>query len=289
MNGKRWKHWRNTRKFIRVLEKLGVDFSDSGDNTDEKSWVNRILEQAAWVSDAGYSSRLLKTQAQINALHSQINPHFLYNTLEMIRSQALDRDVPEIADMAETLANMFRYNIGQPQSLATFEQELENVKNYFLIQQYRFQNRFELQIDIDSEDSEILECQIPRLTIQPIVENAVHHGLERRSGKGMVRISAFLTEQRLIIRISDDGAGMSRTQAEALREKLNAGMDGIITSGTRHGIALVNINERLKLYFGEEYGLSFSSAEQCGTIVELILPRKVEKTFKNSTEKVMES
>ena len=289
MNGKRWKHWRNTRKFIRVLEKLGVDFSDSGDNTDEKSWVNRILEQAAWVSDAGYSSRLLKTQAQINALHSQINPHFLYNTLEMIRSQALDRDVSEIADMAETLANMFRYNIRQPQSLATFEQELENVKNYFLIQQYRFQNRFELQIDIDSEDSEILECQIPRLTIQPIVENAVHHGLERRSGKGMVRISAFLTEQRLIIRISDDGAGMSRTQAEALREKLNAGMDGIITSGTRHGIALVNINERLKLYFGEEYGLSFSSAEQCGTIVELILPRKVEKTFKNSTEKVMES
>ncbi len=289
MNGKRWKHWRNTRKFIRVLEKLGVDFSDSGDNTDEKSWVNRILEQAAWVSDAGYSSRLLKTQAQINALHSQINPHFLYNTLEMIRSQALDRDVPEIADMAETLANMFRYNIGQPQSLATFEQELENVKNYFLIQQYRFQNRFELQIDIDSEDSEILECQIPRLTIQPIVENAVHHGLERRSGKGMVRISAFLTEQRLIIRISDDGAGMSRTQAEALREKLNAGMDGLITSGTRHGIALVNISERLKLYFGEEYGLSFSSAEQCGTIVELTLPRKVEKTFKNSTEKVMES
>ena len=289
MNGKRWKHWRNTRKFIRVLEKLGVDFSDSGDNTDEKSWVNRILEQAAWVSDAGYSSRLLKTQAQINALHSQINPHFLYNTLEMIRSQALDRDVPEIADMAETLANMFRYNIGQPQSLATFEQELENVKNYFLIQQYRFQNRFELQIDIDSEDSEILECQIPRLTIQPIVENAVHHGLERRSGKGMVRISAFLTEQRLIIRISDDGAGMSRTQAEALREKLNAGMDGLITSGTRHGIALVNISERLKLYFGEEYGLSFSSAEQCGTIVELTLQRKVEKTFKNSTEKVMES
>ena len=289
MNGKRWKHWRNTRKFIRVLEKLGVDFSDSGDNTDEKSWVNRILEQAAWVSDAGYSSRLLKTQAQINALHSQINPHFLYNTLEMIRSQALDRDVPEIADMAETLANMFRYNIGQPQSLATFEQELENVKNYFLIQQYRFQNRFELQIDIDSEDSEILECQIPRLTIQPIVENAVHHGLERRSGKGMVRISAFLTEQRLIIRISDDGAGMSRTQAEALREKLNAGMDGLITSGTRHGIALVNISERLKLYFGEEYGLSFSSAEQCGTIVKLTLPRKVEKTFKNSTEKVMES
>ena len=135
----------------------------------------------------------------------------------------------------------------------------------------------------------ILECQIPSLIIQPIVENAVHHGLERRSGKGMVRISAFLTEQRLIIRISDDGAGMSRTQAEALREKLNAGMDGLITSGTRHGIALVNISERLKLYFGEEYGLSFSSAEQCGTIVELTLPRKVEKTFKNSTEKVMES
>ncbi len=105
----------------------------------------------------------------------------------------------------------------------------------------------------------------------------------------MVRISAFLTEQRLIIRISDDGAGMSRTQAEALREKLNVGMDGLITSGTRHGIALVNISERLKLYFGEEYGLSFSSAEQCGTIVELTLPRKVEKTFKNSTEKVMES
>ena len=103
---------------------MGVDFTCPKPDGRPEAWVKTVLEQAAWLSDSEYSSRLLKTQAQINALYSQINPHFLYNTLELIRSQALDRGVGEIAEMAEILANMFRYNISHPKKLATLSQEI---------------------------------------------------------------------------------------------------------------------------------------------------------------------
>ena len=120
----RIRNYRRERQFIASLKRLGVDFTCPKPDGRPEAWVKTVLEQAAWLSDSEYSSRLLKTQAQINALYSQINPHFLYNTLELIRSQALDRGVGEIAEMAEILANMFRYNISHPKKLATLSQEI---------------------------------------------------------------------------------------------------------------------------------------------------------------------
>lgn len=275
----RIRNYRRERQFIASLKRLGVDFTCPKPDDRPETWVKTVLEQAAWLSDSEYSSRLLKTQAQINALYSQINPHFLYNTLELIRSQALDRGVGEIAEMAEILANMFRYNISHPKKLATLSQEMENVKNYFLIQQYRFQDRFTLEELFDQEDEALMNCLIPRLSLQPIVENAVYHGLEQKPGKGTVQIRIFLTDERMVIRIADNGVGMSPDTAGRLRAALRQGVPYAGDGQDRRGIAIGNINQRLKLYYGEEYGLSFSSVEKSGTIVEMTVPRQYEADY----------
>ena len=275
-NGKSWRNrlevWGGRRKFIRKLENLGVDFSGAAKAPDMENWFRSTLEQISWATDTHYSSDLLRTQAQINALYNQINPHFLYNTLEMIRGQALIRDAEEIADMAETLSVMFRYNISNPEELATLEQEIGNVRNYFKIQQYRFGSRFRLAEDFDHNDPELMNCRIPRLSLQPLVENAISHGLEPKLGGGTVRITAFLTDSRVVVRVADDGIGMSVEQADKIREALRQGTRYQMDPGARHGIAIVNINKRLKLYYGEEYGLSLSSVEGEGTIMEMTAP-----------------
>ena len=169
----------------------------------------------------GYSrqelaSEMLKTQAQMNSLQSQINPHFLYNTLESIRSKALLRDEEEIATMIETLARLFRYNISQRNTESSILDELENVKNYVRIQNYRFRDKFTLKLELDDLGELPENYMMPTLTLQPIVENAIHHGLEPKISPGTILIRGFLTQSKLILQIRDDGVGMSSDQLDAL-------------------------------------------------------------------------
>ena len=121
---------------------------------------------------------MLVKQAELNALQNQINPHFLYNTLECIRGKAMVQGAEQIANMTEALSAFFRYSISIQENLVTLEQELQNTKNYFLIQKYRFGNRFHLRIFL-VEESEAGEYLMPKMTLQPIVENAIFHGLEK--------------------------------------------------------------------------------------------------------------
>lgn len=269
---KKWESYQGKKRFLRRMEEVGVDFSGLYICEDPEKWFRDSLEEISQATDLTYSSDLLRTQAQISVLYNQINPHFLYNTLEMIRGLALVRNADEIADMAEILSVMFRYSISNPEEMASFAQELDNVCHYFRIQEYRFGGRFSLVQEVDRSDQELMRCRIPRLSLQPIVENAVVHGLEPKLEGGSVRISAFLTEERMIIRIADNGVGMTMEQSDKLREILRQGAIPHGTGGARHGIALVNINKRLKLYYGEEYGLSFSSVSGEGTIVEMFVP-----------------
>ena len=234
----------------------------------ENQKVNEILTSTQLFN-------LNKRQAQYLALQNQINPHFLYNTLDGIRSEALIAGVDHVAEMTEALASFFRYTISRDESLVSVEEELENCRTYFKIQQYRFGERIQLLIDCEEENrEEILQCRIPKLTLQPILENSIIHGTELRLGQGTQTIHLMLTGSRLLIRVSDDGVGMDERTLEELNQKLGCSGDQLTASERekKGGIALYNVNHRIHLIYGEEYGLHVFSAENIGTDVEISIP-----------------
>jgi two-component system sensor histidine kinase YesM len=218
-----------------------------------------------------------KRQAQFLALQNQINPHFLYNTLEGIRSEALLAGLDNVASMTEALSTFFRYTISNVENLVTLEQELENTRNYFFIQQFRFGNRMALDVVIDDDDKqEVLSYRIPKLTLQPIVENCIIHGLECQMGQGLLRIHIETTQSRLLVTISDDGVGMESSVLEKMHRNLSVRSFEYMKRDEHHGgIALVNVNNRIKLLFGEQYGLTVTSQVGVGTDVLISLPRSV--------------
>lgn len=219
-----------------------------------------------------YFSEMLQKQISYVALQNQINPHFLYNTLEAIRSEALSAGTPGIAEMTEKVSRYYRYSISSREDIVTIRDEFSNMEDYFYIQQYRFGNRFRMEKEI--EDSEILRNIVPKLSLQPLVENAIVHGLEQKK-TGTVRVRAFMTDSKIYIVVSDDGIGMSQEKTDALNASLkNLATMAEATSGK--GIALRNVNARLRLCFGEEYGIRVSSAPGCGTDVEALIPRMTE-------------
>ncbi len=215
------------------------------------------------------------------ALQNQINPHFLYNTLEAIRGEAIVSGMENVEKMTEALSTFFRYTISSVENLVTFNEELKNVNDYFLIQKYRFDDRLDLVVHIDEVDKEeIQKYKLPKLILQPIVENCVQHGLERKLGKGIVEISVHMTNTRLVIKISDDGIGIDDKNLAKLNKMLGKFMSetsfepfGNENKKTKGGIALVNVNTRIKLLYGEDYGLRYESVLGSGTDAIIELPR----------------
>ena len=211
---------------------------------------------------------LNKRQAQYLALQNQINPHFLYNTLESIRGEALIAGMDNIADMTEALAKFFRYTITKVENLVSVEEELDNCETYFLIQKYRFGSRLQLHILYEEENREsIMNCKIPKLTLQPILENSIIHGTELKIGTGNLTIQFEQTDKRLIIRISDDGVGMD--EAARLANFSPTPPGGGDTEG---GYGVRNICDRLRIVYGEPYGLFCESTPGKGTRVTVLLP-----------------
>jgi len=233
-----------------------------------------------------YIKEAVDNKAAYEALQSQINPHFLYNILETIRGQALLEDDAKTATMIENLSSFFRYSISQKGSIVTLRDEIENIENYMTIQKYRFRDRFSMEIIITEENQIALDYQVPRLILQPIVENIIVHAFKDVRRGGLIRVEIELLED-LIIRIRDNGIGMNTDTLLELNEKINR--DRMELNGQQklgNGIALQNINIRIKMLYGDEYGLNIFSLLNSGTMVEIILPGKKgkEDLEKNSIE-----
>ena len=235
----------------------------------------RLLERMNDMMDSSELLKLNKRQAQYLALQNQINPHFLYNTLESIRSEALIAGLGSVAEMTEALATFFRYTISKVENLVSVEEEIQNCETYFRIQQYRFGTRLSLSIECDPDDrDEIYCCRLPKLTMQPILENSIIHGTECKIGSGHLTIRLERSGKRLLIRISDDGVGMDEASLARMNERLEKSGRAFASQNTetKGGIALVNVNNRIHLLFGEEYGLHVFSMPGIGTDVEISLP-----------------
>lgn len=221
------------------------------------------------------NEQLQHKQAEVLALQNQINPHFLYNTLEAIRSDALMADCEEIAETTEALATFFRYTISNVQEYVTFSDELDNVENYFTVQQCRFGDKIELELEMENEL--LLEARMPKLILQPLVENAVIHGLEGKLDGGQVKILIENSEDTLFLRVRDNGLGMSEEETDRLNEILSGGSrQSGSEKGKRGGIALRNVNSRIRLMFGDDYGMKIYSKEGVGTECCLTMPLMME-------------
>ena len=235
----------------------------------------RVWECLQQMLDSSELMKLNKRQAQYLALQNQINPHFLYNTLESIRSEALVGGLTALAEMTEALASFFRYTISKVENLVSVEEELQNCETYFKIQRYRFAERLQLTIQCDSGDrEEIYNCRLPKLTMQPILENSIIHGTECKIGTGHLNIRLERTGKLLLIRISDDGVGMDEQTLARMNAQLQKSVRAVASQDAREkgGIALRNVNNRIHLLFGEEYGLRVFSMPGVGTDVEILLP-----------------
>jgi len=217
-----------------------------------------------------FTANMLKKQAELDALQSQINPHFLYNTLESIRGLAMACNASEIQVMTKALADLFRYSISTKGNLVELREELKNTENYLTIQQYRFNNKFIIQNKIDEDTLDII---VPKLLIQPLVENAIIHGLEAKMGKGTITLMGYKTQNRLIINIKDDGVGLENSEVTRINTALVNGEECIkIDNRSKRSIGIANVNMRIRMLFGDEYGVRLYSTKGYGTNVEVQCP-----------------
>ncbi len=210
--------------------------------------------------------RLLK-KAQAVALQSQINPHFLNNTLDTINWTAISLlgRKNEISEMTTALSRMLRAVLENTDTIIPMKVEIEHCMNYLKIQQKRYRGKFDVCWNIPAE---VYQCKIIRVVLQPIVENAIYHGIKPLTNKGMIDIRARLVEDKLEICIADNGLGMSKEKLDELKQNM---MSDMIRESSHIGV--VNVNQRLKIYFGEEYGLDVESVEGVGTAVTIRLPQ----------------
>ena len=206
-----------------------------------------------------------KRKSEFDTLQSQINPHFLYNPLDIIVWMIENEQKAEAVKVVTALARFFRISLSKGRSIIPVKDELEHVRNYLMIQQMRFKNKFTYQIE---SEPETLNLASLKLMLQPLVENAIYHGMEFMDGDGEILVRAFLEEGELIFTISDNGLGMTEEQVNGLLKE-----NTVHASSKRgSGIGVKNVNERIRLYFGEQYGLSIESEPDEGTTIRIHLP-----------------
>lgn len=215
-----------------------------------------------------YKLEYAKKQTEMIAYKNQINPHFMYNTLECLRGMALYRGEKEIAKLTEAMSRMFRYNV-KGDELVTVKQMLQSIKDYAVIIDYRFMGKITVEINAD-EDAHPLK--LPKMIVQPFVENAVRHGLQPKIEKGRVVLSVSADPESMSIIIADDGMGMSDEELARQQAKVHTGKDNEADWDSRE-VGIQNVARRLRLFYGDDFSLTFSRNGTAGTKVALVLPR----------------
>nr|WP_281380431.1 sensor histidine kinase [Gracilibacillus halotolerans] len=199
-------------------------------------------------------------------LASQINPHFLYNTLEMIRMKALMNKDPEVAQLVKMLSKMMRSSLERTDRLISIEKETELISYYLQIQQMRFGEDFSYHVEVEET---LKKYYILPLIIQPLVENAMIHGLEAKEDRGFIRIVLLERKDFLEIEVTDNGVGIPRDTLKEIQERMD--VETYQSEGNR--IGLHNVQQRIKLYHGKDYGLTIESIHGLGTTVHMKLPK----------------
>ncbi|ETI70156.1 cache domain-containing sensor histidine kinase [Neobacillus vireti] len=255
-------------RLIKKVEKGNLEVSYQPRYKDEigslgQSFNNMILQLKKLINESIEKQTLLQ-EAEIKTLRAQINPHFLYNTLETISAIAKLKDVKVVSEMSIALGEMMRYSIHKEKQFVKLEEDLRLLNHYLFIQMVRFQDKFTVAIHVEEPAKELY---LPPLLIQPIIENAINHGLEMKLGEGELIIDIFIEQDFLVIKVKDDGLGMDEA---TLANICNLTHD---TKDANHtGIGMENVIRRIELFFGSKYGVLIESKIDCGTTVTIRLP-----------------
>ncbi|WP_035299164.1 sensor histidine kinase [Brevibacillus thermoruber] len=209
-----------------------------------------------------------KRKSELEVLQAQINPHFLYNTLNsVVRMVGIGKNEDVITTIT-ALSKLFRISLSKGKNIITVQEELEHVRNYLVIQKMRYKNKFTYEI---TAQEEVLPCRTLKLLLQPIVENAIYHGIEPMAEQGKITVTAEMADGSVLFRVRDNGLGIPPHVLEQIGS-------GQIKSKDGSGVGIKNVHERIRLFFGEAYGLSIESDEETGTTVTIRIPMMTEET-----------
>lgn len=207
-----------------------------------------------------------KRKSELKALQSQINPHFLYNTLDSIIWMAEGKKNEEVVLMTASLARLLRQSISNEDEVVPIANEVEYARGYLTIQKMRYKDKLEFQIEVDSS---ILYIPLIKLVLQPIIENAIYHGLKYKESKGLLIVKGFMKDGNAVLQVIDDGVGMDEETLAHIYDKHKVNYHS-------NGVGVYNVQKRLKLYYGEDYGITYTSELGKGTTATITIPGRQE-------------
>ena len=224
-----------------------------------ENMVERLIKQI----EKNTEQEKQRRRTEFALLQAQINPHFLYNTLDTIVWLIESEEINEAVKMVASLSNYFRFTLSRGKNVITIEEEEQHVRSYLEIQQMRYRDLMDYEIDIPDQLKKFI---LPKLTLQPLVENALYHGIKNRRRKGFIRLTGKAVNGRIILEVTDEGRGMTEERLAEVRASL--------TEGTNEGFGLRTVHQRIQILFGPEYGLSLESTLDVGTKVIVTIPMK---------------
>ena len=226
--------------------------------------LNAMIDKINELLDQVTTEQIRLRKAEFELLQAQINPHFLYNTLDTIVWLAEAGDQKRVVSMVGNLSDFFRTSLNQGKDIISIREELAHVRSYLEIQQVRYQDILRYEITVPED---LYEYKIPKITIQPLVENALYHGIKNKRGQGTITVSGKRNENGFVLYVRDNGIGMTQERLKEVR----AGIQKLSYTG-KEIYGLYNVNERIRLNFGETYGISIESTYGEGTCVSISLP-----------------
>lgn len=237
-----------------------IEFSndESGEMHDN---FTAMMNQINALIEENYKKQIVIKDAEYKTLQAQINPHFLYNTLDSINWAAKINGQKKISEIAEALGYLMRTSINTKESLITIEEELKIVSSYITIQSHRFEERLDFRMNIPEE---MMACKIPKFVLQPLIENSIQYALQQTVGVCKIQIQGRIVDDRIVLDVEDNGPGMDEQFVKQLE------METYESKGT--GLGLKNVRERIELLFGESYGMKITSEKNTGTIVSITIP-----------------
>lgn len=225
--------------------------------------IENMVERLKWQIDKNTEQEKQRRRTELALLQAQINPHFLYNTLDTIIWLNESGEISEAVKMVASLSNYFRFSLSRGKSVITLEEEEQHIRSYLEIQQMRYRDLMDYEIDIPVRLKNYI---LPKLTLQPLVENALYHGIKNIRRKGSIRLTGREQNGCVILEVIDDGYGMSQERLEQLKASL--------TDGTNEGFGLRTVHQRIQILFGAEYGLALQSEPGKGTRISVTIPMK---------------